>query len=554
MSETLVHKELFTFHLGEYYSQPEHPGIPGTAKEAVGMWRRAQEWESDTGHSSVGPSGSPSYLQVVNSIIMGVTNLGNVASMWQTLWAAGNGNIVENGVVTGAVSGSLVVKVSGAYTPAGLAAPSAPGFAASATPSTKFNGTYSVGLVAVRVTSGAVSNISLRSAVIAVNDVKGEITLPATPFGATHFIVYGTPRGQGTNGVLRKVTTIAPIAVSPGAVIPVDWVDGELGDLAPITNDVPPACTHCFPLGSLMCVVSSGGMVYPSKPGQPEAFDVGLAVRLASGEAPVGITARGSDGGVFIGTRNSISLVVATGSESAPVLPRGVFENVGIANGNAMCWVYDTLYVFSAAGSLCRTHGGSEPDTSFATPIKQWLKDRGATGSNTYLIHDLHNGALLVCTGDKAKPYMLDTGEWSGEITLPGAVRGGIALNESGLVDVGGTTYTLNTAGGSPNGGASIRSPYLPCAPSGYEFNTKKFMNHRGTGTGSWTHDYFKNQVATTIGGPFPKAFTGPHDTNWTQTIINGIYSLAYKASCTSGGQKYQPAIAELEVDPAHVG
>ena len=552
--ETVSHTEIFDYPLGEYYSVPEFGGgIAGTAKEAIAMWRRGRKWVSDRGHSSVGSSGSPSYLQVVNGIIAGVTSLGNVSSFYSTLWAAGSGNIVESGSVTGAVSGSLVLKVSGSYVTAGLTTPSAPTFAATATASTKFNGTYSVGVVAVRVTSGAISNISLRSAVIAVNNKKGLITFPSAPTGATHWLVYGTIRGQGSNGVLRKVTTIAPVTVGTATLL-VDWVDGELGDLAPITNDPPPACTHCFPIGALMCVASSGGMIYPSKPGQPEAYDVSLAVRLASGEAPVGVTARGSDGGVFIGTRNSISLIVATGSESAPILPRGVFENVGIANGNAMCWIYDTLYVFSSTGSLCRTHGGSEPDTSFAAPVEQYFIDRGFTGSNTYLIHDELNGCLLVCSGTKAKPYMLKTGEWSGEITLPGTVRGGIALSGSGLVDVGGTTYTLNTAGGSPNGGASIRSPYLPCAPSGLEFYTKKFMNYRGAGTGSWTHDFFKNQVASTIGGPFPKSFTGPHDANWTQTLINGIYSLAFKASCTGGGQEYQPSTAELEIDPAHIG
>lgn len=552
--ETVPYTETFDFPNGEYYSQPEFGGgIPGTAKEAISMWRRGRKWISDRGHSASVASGSPSFLQVVNGIIAGVTNLGNVCAFYLTLWAAGNGNIVESGSVTGAVSGSLVLKVSGTYVTAGLTTPGAPTFAASATVSTKFNGTYSVGVVAVRVTTGAISNISLRSAVIAVNFKKGVITFPSAPTGATHWIIYGTARGQGSNGVLRKVTTIAPVAVGT-ATLTFDYVDGELGDLAPITNDPPPTCTHCFPIGSVMCVASAGGMIYPAKPGQPEAYDVSLAVRLASGEAPVGITARGSDGGVFIGTRNSISLIVATGSESAPILPRGVFENVGIANGNAMCWVHDTLYVYSSTIGLCRTHGGNEPDTSFAAPIEQWLIDKGATGDNTFLVHDQGRNCLLVCTGTKAKPYMLSTGEWSGEITLPGSARGGILLGGNGLVDVGGTTYMLDRAAGSPNGGASIRSPYLPCAPSGLEFHTKKLVAYKGAGTGAWTHDFFKNQTGTTIGGPFPKSFTGPHDTNWTQTLLNGIQSLAFKASCTSGGQEYEPACCDVEINPTRVG
>lgn len=551
--QTISHQEIFDFSQGVYFSQPEFPpAFPSTAKEATGLWKRGARWVSDRGHSSAGASGSPSYLQIVDGAIAGVTNLGNVCSFYSTKWAAGNGSITEGGSVTGTVSGFLVLKVGGSYVTAGLSTPSAPTFAGNATVSAKFNGTYAVGLVAVRATSGAISNVSLRSAVISVKNKKGTITFPAAPTGATHWLVYGTLRGHGSQGNLYKVTTIAPVAVGT-ATLEVDWVDGELGDLAPITNDPPPACTHCFPIGNVMCVVTAGGMVYPSKPGQPEAYDVSLAVRLPSGEAPVGVAARGSDGGVFIGTRNSISLIVATNSEFTPIFPRGVFENVGIANGNAMCWVFDTLYVFSATGTLCRTHGGSRPDTSFAAPYQQYFRDNGFTGSNTHLVHDKRNGALLVCSGTKAVPFMLDTEQWSGVITLPASARAGIGLGDDGLVDCGGTNYTLDTAGGTPTGGWSIRSPYLPVAPPQFAFHKKKFREYRGAGTGSQTHDFLKNQSGSSIGGAFPYAFTGPHGSNFIRQIINGIDSLAFKASGSAGGQEIQAALAELTVEVAHV-
>lgn len=558
--QTLEHKEIFDFSQGVYYSQPEFgASLPGTAKEAFGLWKRGEEWSSDRGDTSIGPSGSPSYLQNLNGVITGgVTSIGNIASLFNTFWAAGNGDIVENGVdTTYNVTNNLTVKVGGIYLPAGVAQPPAPTFTVpgGATTSTKFNGTYAVALVGVRPLTGAVSNVSLRSAVISVKNKMGTIGFPtgaAIPAGTTHWLVYGTLRGHGSQGNLYKVTTIAPVAVGT-ATLEVHWVDGELGDLAPITNDPPPACTHCFPIGSVMCVATAGGMVYPSKPGQPESYDLSLAVRLPSGEAPVGVTARGSDGGVFIGTRNSISLIVATNSEFAPIFPRGVFESVGIANGNAMCWVFDTLYVFSATGTLCRTHGGSTPDTSFAAPYQQYFRDNGFTGSNTHLIHDKRNGALLVCSGTKAVPFMLDTEQWSGVITLPAAARAGIALNDDGLVDCAGTMYTLDTASGSPRGGWNIRSPYLPVAPPQFAFHKKKFREYRGAGTGSQTHDFLKNQAGTSIGSPFPFTFTGPHGTNFIRLIVNGIDSLAFKASGTAGNQKVQASYCETTVEVAHV-
>lgn len=501
MPDTALVSQNWAFPLGFHPSQTAYgpASIPGTAYKGLGMWKKGQTWMVDKGTTSVSSSGSPVYAQIVDSAVAGMTGNGNVCSMFLTYWFAGTGNAVRAGSVIGAGTGFLNLVVGGVAVAAGLSTPSAPTFAATATASSKFNGVYACGVVAVRVTSGAMSNVSLRSAVISVKNLKGLITFPAAPTGATHWLIYGTAKGQGTVGVLRKVTTIAPVAVGT-ATLAVEWVDGELGDLAPITNDPPPACTHCFPLGGVMCVVSSGGMIYPSKVAQPEAYDVGQAVRLASGEAPVGITARGSDGGVFVGTRNSISLVVATGSDAAPVLPRGVFENVGIANGNAMCWVHDTLYVFSSKGGLVRTHGGTEPDSSFAIPQLKFFRDNGFTGSNTILVHDEDNGAVLVCSGSVAVPFMIATEDWSTPIPLPGSARAGIALNGAGLVDVGGTLYTLNTGSVSP---------------------------------GAWTMDLL-GEGGTTIGGPFPRAFTPPHDI-WLKGIINGIHSVSLKASCASG-------------------
>jgi hypothetical protein len=466
-----THQHSWSFEQGFFPSQPltGNRTIPGTVRSGSGFWLKGANWKSDTGHSSAGSAGATlSALQLIGGNHGGVTTNGNLALHASTTWAiaASSGTGYVNGsALTNAVTTSLKLLISGALQTAGLAKPDAPTVAVSATASGKMSGSYSFAVAAYRSTTGAIGNRSNPSAVIAVNGFKVRLTFPATVTGQTHWIVYGSPKSFGSVGPWFRITNIAIVPIATTVLDGADGVEyfnGELGDIAPTTNDVPPVGTHCAALGSVMCVVGSyGGYgISPSKVGEPEAYDVSQTSFLASRESVTAVTARGTDGGIFVATRNSISLIILSGSSVTPVLPRGVFESVGVASGNAMCWVHDTLYIFSSDGSLCRTHGSKEPDYSFAVPVQQYFKDNGFTGSNTYLIFDEKNGALLVCSGAKAVPYMLATGRWSVPITLPGTVTGGIAQAGSGLVAVGAALYTLNSASSTPAVTAFLQSPY----------------------------------------------------------------------------------------------
>src|SRR5262249_5145865 len=122
--------------------------------------------------------------------------------------------------------------------------------------------------------TGAVSSRSLISKPVAVNKFQLDITLPGVgtnPNGITGYLLYGTRRNFAGLGLVFRITSIAPIPVTPAdQVIHVEYQDGDLGDAAPLTNAPPPACTHICVLGGVMVAISAGAMCYPSKAGFPE--------------------------------------------------------------------------------------------------------------------------------------------------------------------------------------------------------------------------------------------------------------------------------------------
>lgn len=550
MAETFEHKHEWAFEFGAFPSQPlfGKGTIPGTARDGSNMWKRGRKWVSDRGYASAGGNGGVAALQLVGNTHGGMTSSGSVTLHANTTWFIGSGSAVVNGSAIGSGSTALQLLVGATPATAGLAKPSAPTFAATVNASSKFNGSYSVCVVPYRSTTGAVGNRSEPSGVIAPKNKTGLITFPAAVTGQTHWLIYGSRRGFGSVGPWFRVTSIAPIAtVANGgpATLEADWFDGQLGELAPTTNDPPPAGTHCAALGGVMCVIGSyGGYgISPSKVGQPEAYDVSQTSFLASRESVTAVTGRGTDGGVFVATRNSISLIILSGSEVTPVLPRGVFEGVGVAHGNAMCWVHDTLYIFSSDGALCRTQGSAEPDYSFALPYAAWFKENGFTGSSARLVFDEANGAILVCSGNKAVPFMLATDEWSLPITLPGSVTAGIALNGVGLVAVGSTNYTLDSAGGNPSGGWFMQSPFE--GKNGKPMTAVEFY---GAASGACTMNVLKDLGSSSLGGKFPYSHPGGHGA--VQKPNRKYRSASFKVSGTLGNQEFYEATLISTVEP----
>ncbi|HWX40442.1 MAG TPA: hypothetical protein VN345_04760 [Blastocatellia bacterium] len=559
------------FENGWYPSQSPFEGIPNSVLLAQNVWLRGpRRLVSDRGALAVS-----SVAQAVHDLMSvggqpgGCTTSGNVTLHASVPWAAGSGNAIQGSTVLGALTGNLMLYIAGAQPPfvnAGLNRPNAPGLTVSSMASSKWSGSYSVAVAAYRSTTGAIGNRSDPSPVVAANGFKGQIMFPAPVAGQTHWLIYGSRRGFGSVGPYFRVTganfglTTFPVSqFQQGSTAPIDYFDGELGDLAPTNNDPPPACTHCAGLGSVMCALGTfGGYgITPSQPGFPEAYDLTQTTFLAAREPITGVTGRGIDGVVYVATANSLSAIVLSGSDVTPVLPRGIWESVGFAHGNAFCLVEDQIYGFS--GEAVRTQGGEAPDTSFALPVYNYFYSNGWTSANTVVVYDPGLDAVLYCGNDSvlgpvAVPYMRASGTWSGPIVAPGAVSAAVTLNGRAALQIGTQLFNLDSAGGNPTGGWSIQTPYyggpMGYIHEGYAQHIKTLRYLRANASGPCTIDILKN-LGGSVGGKFP--YSHPGGIGGQVVKFNQrVHNYAMKVSGGLGGQSFYGAEMEMLVEPGN--
>lgn len=538
---------------GYFPSQNDYPGIQGTLYDAANAWPRGPgHWRSDRGYSS---SGAPalaapaSPIMVSNGVPAGVTGGGTVTRHAGVPWAAGNGTAVEGATVLGAVSGQLMVYVGGSLIAAGLAAPSAPSIAASATASGKMNGSYSVAVAAYRNTTGALSSRSAPSAALTVKNKKITVTLPAAPSGATHWVFYGSRRGFGSVGPWFRITTIGLTTVAVGTLtFDVDWFDGELGDIAGINFDPPPSgVTHCSGLGGSMIALGPGGRVSPSLVGFPEAFPPEFTTFIGSREAITGVTARSTEGVIFVTTTNSLNALVPSGNVLVPAIPRGLWENTGFASGSAFCLVLNQIYGMAGNGPV-RTHGGEDPDQSFAKPVLQYMLDNGWNSANTVVTHAPDNHCVTFAKGATALNYMLageEEGTWSAPITIPSATAG-VTVNGVGYVASGSSLVALDKSGGSSSA-AFLLFPFY----GDDIFKTIRYV--KVSTVDSVTIDLINYRTGASIGSPFPTTVSGPSSA-WIPCNNIHVTGLACKVTFSAGGGKrWRNTVVEYLADPMHV-
>lgn len=544
----------YHFQEGFFPSQNPINGLEGTCIDGLNAWLHGDVFRSDRGATA-----GPATMGAHPLMLVGDTSefpdspyggmdggLGTVTSHVGLIWFAGIGNACINNVVLGASGGSLYVIVNEQVYPVGLIEPTdAPVFTPSAEPSSKFTGgSWSVALAKFRQVTGAVSNRTPPSETIAVTNLKGHLALPTPPTdGTTHWLVYGSRRNFGGIGPWFRVTSIDPIGINDGEV-DIDWLDGELGDLAPLLNDPPPQSdvTHCAALGAVMVAITRFGMCHPSTVGQPESYDPGLAIKVPSGEAPTGVTSRGTDGVVFIATANSLNALVLSGATDIPVLPRGIWESTGFAHGNAFCLAHNEIYGYS--GMPVRTQGSEAPDTSFAIPVERYMTDSGFTRENTFVVFDERNHAVLFCSGNRALPYMMREGRWSVPISLPGTVQACVARNGQANLAINSTLYTLDTAGAG--GSWFLQSPYQ--GPAGRMWT---LQGYRASAQNNLTHDILKDLGQTSVGGRFPLAHTAKHGSPPVTKFQRFVRSAAVRISGSTGNQSYHDSTISGVVEPA---
>lgn len=552
MAETGEQDFNWSFENGFYPSQnASGPGIvPATIYDCLNVWLKGRVLVSDRGVTAGASTGGAVPLMTIESTHGGMTGGGTVTTAFSTRWFAGTGNAYIGGSLIGASDGHLML-VAGSAVAAGLSAPSTPTVADSGVAGSKLNGSYSIALAVYRSTTGALSSRSAPSAVLALKNKKLRITWPAVPTGATHWVIYGSRRGYGATGPWFRIgsyglTALPTATYFPGGTttLDIEWFDGELGDVAYIDNDPSPTnVTHCAVLGGSMVALVGNGLIRPSKVGYPEAFPPQFATNLAVREAITGCNARSTDGVVFVSTANSLNALV-TGNDLTPVLPRGIWENTGFAHGNGFCFHMDQIYGFSGQKGPVRTHGGESPDDSFAVPVLKYMEDNGFTAANTIVVDAPNNAAVLFCSGNRALPFMMDG--WSGPIALPGTVTAGVTLGGVGYVSIGGTLYSLDTAGA----GSSwyMQSPYVDV---GGKLMT--LVEFYAQAKDNMTLDLFNFVTGATVGGKFPWSFTAPHGSPKMLKPNRKVRGLALKVSGSTGAQSFYQATSKVTVEPNRV-
>lgn len=255
-----------------------------------------------------------------------------------------------------------------------------------------------------------------------------------------------------SDGSTADFTPTAPLAtVTDTDLAPrfldIDYADDDLLDIeAPRGIEGPPAGTHGFALGPLTVIAGAldGTALIPSEPNQSEQYRVGRnATFLNPPEPIIRLESSPYDGQVYIWTRNSLQTVNYTGDSIQPIYVRTLWNNTGLAGQSAACVSKTGAYAFTGRRGICRYRGNEEPDTSFADPVweyvKDWKPERVAVGYDPTL------EAVAYCHGSDILLYFESQGQWSSvlDITLwnqltdlgGGIFVGGALTNDARIVD-----------------------------------------------------------------------------------------------------------------------
>lgn len=398
-----------------------------------------------------------------------------------TLGFIGNGQVSISGTdIPGATASStlkLLLSRNGSYTDplsgpyaAGLSAPSAPVVAVLDAPGVGFagllEGAYSIVLVRVRSTTGAISVRSLTSAVIVAAKQTVRVTFPSASTGQDYWLIYATQAGFGgigphyrliINGNLQvsEATVAAGIVDGVARSLELEWQTGDLvQEEAPIDDYPPPAGTHAFALENVWavggCYSDATALPLSSSPGtciavslknRPESYKPTDLLYLP--EQILSVLQRPSESYVYIGCRNSIHAVQYTGSADGPALTiTTIWSETGIANQHGWCQINGIIFAFTAKGKLVTIGAMGQPDDSFAKEIREDIK--GWDPATTVVGHDPDSQSLIVSNGITAFALNMQENSWSAPINLASFQTG----NSLSCVTAGGSLkLALDNAG-----------------------------------------------------------------------------------------------------------
>lgn len=429
-------------------SQVKLPPIPGTIVAGKNsFYRGLDQWESSRGVAASGSNGGVRHLLNVNNTHGGLSGNGSLLRFLAAYVLAGSGTAFVGGSSIAAAGATLVIKPdSGTAKAVGVATPSAPVISDSGVAGL-LDGTVSIALTGVS-DLGEEGNRSAPSNVISLTLKKARFTTPALPSGASRFGPYVNRKGFGKEGPWFYHTRLGDIL--PGTY-DIDWVDGELGHLAPLDHDPPPPCTFAGALNSMLLAIGAyDNMIAPSIPGEFGAFPPDWPVALPG--TPTGVKASGIDDSLIIATASSLCGVRDSGASTVtPIAVWVIWPTTGFANSSNFCTYKDYIYGFT--GQPVRSPFRTEDapiDSSFAIPVEGEFARLGFTKDNAVVGHDPRGKNIVFIAGAWALPYSVVTGKWSTPQELPASIITAATVGGELLLGAsGGQMYVLDSGSGS---------------------------------------------------------------------------------------------------------
>jgi len=447
--------ETFRYTRGFIPTQPGLDGVPDSLQDGRNLLIFGNGKPlSAKGPLAGGASGSPRPAMNVKAGFGGVSNYGTVLSFFDLIFAAGSGTVTLDGSPLGSIADQLVVN-SGGLVVLGVGAPGAPTVSTSPPTAGRLAGAYSMALTAIQVLGNLTSESSRGTPSVAVSltNKKFRVTAwPATPTGCVasrdKWGVYFPFRGFPTQGPWRHLIDIPMNTALP---YDIDFLDGELGHLAPLDYDPPPVtgAKFIFTIDNVMTIVGPGGRLNPSVPLLPAAYPPDQASFLARGEDVTSCRSSGGSGRIALACANSVHEVIASGDATiSPIITYPRWPSVGFVGSSSWCFVHDTIVGMSGAMGPVMGSLDSPPTSDFADNVKTFFEDNGFTSANTVVGYDPSIGAVIFMSGTLAVPYM-GNGVWSAPVVMPGTVSTAVTVNGRLLVDISGTSYTFEGGTGT---------------------------------------------------------------------------------------------------------
>jgi hypothetical protein len=553
----------FSLENAYYPSTALIKGVPNCLIAGQNLLLRGRGvWTSARGcGNSIGSAGAINPALNVGSGFGGLTGGGSVTQAFAAgvYFYAGSGQLYVNGspVGNGVEGGTVTIWTGSDNVPAGIAAPGAPTIASTGAGG-RNNGSYSVGVTAIRASTGGESIVSPPSASLSVANQGIKITaLPGFPSDADRVGIYVTKRGFGDTGPLFHFYDVAKSTVltaigSGGYTIqlPGDstagWIDAQLGDLAPLDYNLPPPCTHVFSINSVIVAAGcyGGAGLSPSYPNKPEAYPVRFVLFIPGGGTITAIKGSGIEGAVLVGTISSLNLVTASSSTDSPLNIRPIWPTTGISSANQICIIGAEIFAWVGGrgpirDSLASSNDPGDEATAFAAPVMKAFAANGYAAGNVTVVYDPPSDTVWYVKGTIAIGYCRYLQQWHTPYILPASIVTAVTTTISGdsralLIDGSGNEYIFENGSGALGGWSMITQFQGALGPTAIYPMT--FIGLRGIVSATCRGDLYTDMNVSTPNAAASNLTMGASHGIFHHLNVQNVKSVALGMSGTDSG------------------